>query len=162
MDQLKVYLDRLYAYNFWANNQLVGLLASLQVNEATIIRDLSHYLAAQEIWISRIQGREAEVKGVWEVYDLAWAATFIPHNHAYWQQFISQMTEADYYRLIAYKNTKGDYYETPVIDIMGHCVNHATYHRAQIARTLRNMGHTPLNTDYITYCRLVAHPALSL
>ena len=154
---MNAYFTRLYAYNEWANLQLLDLLQPhpAQLTEEIFIA-LSHYLAAQEIWISRIQGRPANVKGVWEIYDLPTCEKLAADTAAAWNSYVPTMTTEDYYRKIAYKNTKGDYYETPVIDIMAHCVNHATYHRAQIARLLRQAGVIPINTDFITYARLMA------
>jgi uncharacterized damage-inducible protein DinB len=38
---------------------------------------------------------------------------------------------------------------------MIHLVNHSTYHRAQIATLLRQGGLEPVNTDFITYDRVV-------
>ena len=153
---LTAYFERLYAYNFWANTQLLNLIES---NPSAYTEDvqiaLSHYIAAQEIWASRIAGRAAEVKGVWEKYSIEQCKAFAKSTADYWEGVLATLHKPeDYTRKIAYKNTKGDYYETPIVDIVGHCVNHATYHRAQIARMLREKGVAPVNTDYITYCRL--------
>jgi uncharacterized damage-inducible protein DinB len=38
---------------------------------------------------------------------------------------------------------------------MIHLVNHASYHRAQIALLMRQQGHEPINTDFITYDRVI-------
>jgi uncharacterized damage-inducible protein DinB len=38
---------------------------------------------------------------------------------------------------------------------MIHLVNHSTYHRAQIAILLRQQGFEPVNTDFITYDRVI-------
>jgi uncharacterized damage-inducible protein DinB len=34
-------------------------------------------------------------------------------------------------------------------------VNHASYHRAQVAMLLRQIGLEPINTDFITYDRVM-------
>jgi uncharacterized damage-inducible protein DinB len=149
------YFNRLYKYNTWANGRLISLIEqNPAVYSGEVEVALSHYLAAQEIWISRIQGRAAIVGGVWEKYTLERCREIDTQSTESWLSFLSSASEQDFFQKIAYKNTQGDYYETPVIDIMGHWVNHATYHRAQIARMLRQAGITPVNTDYITYCRL--------
>lgn len=150
---LNDYFERLYTYNIWANDQLLTLLENHKVTDQEIMVATSHYLAAMEIWISRIQGRPARVNGVWEVYDVARCREISQESGQDWLAQIKTLTPEAYHRRIAYKNTRGDYYETPVIDIMGHAVNHATYHRAQIARMLRQLGITPVNTDFITYAR---------
>jgi uncharacterized damage-inducible protein DinB len=38
---------------------------------------------------------------------------------------------------------------------MIHLVNHSSYHRAQIAMLLRQKGFEPINTDFITYDRVI-------
>ena len=157
---MNAYFERLYSYSRWANIQLTDLLAQTLPSDPVILRDLSHEIAAFEIWISRIQGREARVKGVWEVLTLEECVALNEAVFSDWLSYIPTMKPEDYYRIIAYKNTKGDYYETPVIDIMAHAVNHGTYHRAQIAVKIRVAGFTPVNTDFITYARTFALPAV--
>lgn len=151
---LDSYFQRLYAYNAWANDQLLAVIEANPPKDERIWVGLSHYLAALEIWISRIEGRAARVNGVWEVYDLGRCKELAAQTAESWNNFLANIQAGDYVRRIAYKNTKGDYYETPVVDIMGHAVNHATYHRAQIATILRQEGIIPVNTDFITYARL--------
>jgi uncharacterized damage-inducible protein DinB len=43
-----------------------------------------------------------------------------------------------------------------VEQIMIHLVNHSSYHRGQIAMLLRQNGFEPVNTDYITYDRVIS------
>jgi uncharacterized damage-inducible protein DinB len=38
---------------------------------------------------------------------------------------------------------------------MAHLVNHGTYHRGQVAVLLREKGYDPVNTDFITYDRVL-------
>jgi uncharacterized damage-inducible protein DinB len=160
---LAAYLTRLYSYNKWANELIIPFIEAQQAHDhPEIMKLLSHYLAAQEIWISRIQGRPAEVKGVWEMYDISTCKTLADNTAENWLTFLQASTPADYHKIIAYKNTQGNYYETPVIDIACHCVNHATYHRAQITKLMRQAGKEVINTDFITYAREVALPELSI
>jgi uncharacterized damage-inducible protein DinB len=49
----------------------------------------------------------------------------------------------------------GDSYTNNVEMIMIHLVNHSSYHRAQIAMLLRQKGLEPINTDFITYDRVI-------
>ena len=56
-------------------------------------------------------------------------------------------------RVVAYHNTKGEPFQTPVWQIVLHVVNHASYHRGQITTLLRQLGHTPAGTDLVAYYR---------
>ncbi|MES2387189.1 MAG: DinB family protein [Bacteroidota bacterium] len=151
---LNPYFERQYAYSRWANQQVIDLLKTTTLTEdREILVELSHEIAAFEIWISRIQGRAPRVGGVWEIYDLARCEALNNEVLADWLAYIPTMKHEDYFRIIAYKNTKGDYYETPVIDIMGHAPTHGNYHRARIAVLIRAKGFIPVNTDFITYAR---------
>lgn len=161
--QLNSYLTRLYNYNRWANETLLPFIAEQGADsDAEIMKTLSHYLAAQEIWISRIQGRDPKIKGVWDVYTMDRCRDLARETAIDWLDFLEGMKPEDTTRIIAYRNTQGNYYETPVIDIMCHCVNHATYHRAQITKLMRQLGKEVINTDFITYARNFSLPELSL
>jgi hypothetical protein len=41
----------------------------------------------------------------------------------------------------------------PLGQLMWHAVNHSTHHRGQLATQLRQLGHTPPNTDFTRYLR---------
>ncbi len=56
-------------------------------------------------------------------------------------------------RAIAYVNSKGEAFESTVGDILLHVAQHGAYHRGQIARLLREAGHTPPYTDFIQFAR---------
>ncbi|MEO5599964.1 MAG: DinB family protein, partial [Cyclobacteriaceae bacterium] len=70
-----------------------------------------------------------------------------------WIDFI-QTTE-NFNREMTYKNYVGEDYTNNVEMIMIHLVNHSSYHRAQIAMLLRQKGFEPINTDFITYDRVI-------
>ena len=61
--------------------------------------------------------------------------------------------DADWDRDVAYRDLKGNPYETPVWRIIAHLVNHDSYHRGQVVTMLRQLGHAPPGTDLILYYR---------
>lgn len=73
---------------------------------------------------------------------------------AQWLDFIRSNDSFD--RMLKYNNYTGDYYENNVEHIMMHLVNHGSYHRGQIALLMRMRGFQPVNTDFITYDRVVS------
>jgi uncharacterized damage-inducible protein DinB len=153
---MKKYFERLYRYNNWANDIILNALTEHNVEDAEISKLISHLIAAQEIWISRITNRPPNVNGVWTVFTLEECRKLAEESGHDWLTFIENITDRDYKRIISYKNTQGIAYDTPVIDIMGHAVNHTSYHRAQIAKLLRQKDIAPPNTDFITYARAFA------
>jgi uncharacterized damage-inducible protein DinB len=70
-----------------------------------------------------------------------------------WIEFIE--TADNFERELKYTNYVNDYYENSIGDIMAHLVNHGTYHRGQVAVLLREKGYDPVNTDFITYDRVL-------
>ena len=56
---------------------------------------------------------------------------------------------------IRYRNTKGQEFATPVLDILTHVVIHGAYHRGQIAKCIGRCGGVAVNTDFITFAREV-------
>jgi uncharacterized damage-inducible protein DinB len=72
---------------------------------------------------------------------------------ALWLAFVEETENFD--RELTYHNYTGDPYVNNVEMIMIHLVNHSSYHRAQIALLLRQKGFEPINTDFITYDRVI-------
>ena len=55
--------------------------------------------------------------------------------------------------LVTYRNLSGKRFTTSVGDILTHLAFHGTYHRGQIALTVRAEGGIPVDTDFITFTR---------
>lgn len=49
--------------------------------------------------------------------------------------------------------------QTTVAELVGHVVNHGTYHRGNITAMLRQMGHSGVPTDYVFYLFELNNPA---
>jgi len=114
---------------------------------------MGHILAAQFLWLHRIKGLPpAEVK-LWGEYTLQQLARMSDESASLWLEFV-EGTE-DFNRELTYLNYTGDPYTNNVEMIMIHLVNHSTYHRAQIALLLRQEKLEPVNTDFITYDRVI-------
>lgn len=114
---------------------------------------MSHLLAAPFIWLNRIKGLpKSEVK-LWETQSLETLQQMAEEGAAIWLDFIENTASFD--RDLSYSNYTGDPYVTNVEQIMIHLVNHSSYHRGQVALRVRQLGLQPVNTDYITYDRVV-------
>jgi len=145
-------LEKLAAYNLWANEQLLTYLESLPDKvPAASLRLLGHIFNAQAIWLSRIlptanAGLPFTDRTLTECRQLHQTTAAQLSNLAAWEP--DKLAE-----IISYVNTQGEAFETSVHDILTHVFNHSTYHRAQIARDLRQNNLTPINTDFINYVR---------
>jgi uncharacterized damage-inducible protein DinB len=148
--------EKLGAYNVWANDTLLRHLDGLAATGATIptsaLRLFSHVLNAQAIWLGRLTNTPSPVK-VWQEHDLATLHHWHEQTSERFHQYGIQADDAELQRLITYTNSIGEAYTSQVSDILTHVPVHANYHRAQVARELRQNGLEPINTDFITYCR---------
>lgn len=150
---MKAYFLKLYQYNQWANTRVLDCLARQHVNDEKIMSVMGHVIAAQFLWLHRIQGLPpAEVK-LWGNYTLEQLVSMSTEITQRWVQFVSDTD--NFNRDLSYKNYVGDPYVTNVETIMIHLVNHSSYHRAQVAMLLRQKGYEPINTDFITYDRIL-------
>ncbi|MFD2246745.1 DinB family protein [Pontibacter ruber] len=145
-------LKNLSEYNIWANQTMLNVFETLPHLPNNAARLLSHALNAQAIWIARITDTQSPVK-VWQEHNLEQLKELHKNTSYRLAEIAAKADETEFNRLIDYTNSQGNKYSTRVLDILTHAFNHATYHRAQVATDLRKNGHTPPNTDYVTYVR---------
>ncbi|MBL7855163.1 MAG: hypothetical protein JNL17_12235 [Cyclobacteriaceae bacterium] len=150
---MKDFFVKWYAYNAWANDRVLRAMEKQDVHDESILRLFSHLLSAQFIWLNRIKGLPTEPFPLWQVYKLSELRTMTEDAAQNWNAFIE--SQKSFRHILKYRNYVGDYYENDVEQIMIHLVNHGSYHRGQIALLMRQKGYEPINTDYITYERVV-------
>lgn len=148
-------LQKLCAYNTWANSLVLEALTKASAIQSADIPGncmtlLSHIANAQVIWTSRIQGSTPPVT-VWQEHDLDTCGVMLRQSGERLKEIVEKDTSLD--RVITYKTFAGDPFENVVADILLHVFNHGTYHRAQIAKEMKNNGIKPVNTDYIQFVR---------
>ena len=114
---------------------------------------LCHVFGGDRVWLQRVQGDpqpkfiEPEDRTL-EALERQW-----PAIHQAWIDLLAGETEQSLGRRIAYRDLKGNAWETPLWQIMFHLVNHGTHHRGQVSGFLRAMGGTPPPLDLIAYYR---------
>lgn len=150
---MKSYFLKLYQYNAWANKRVLDCLNRQHVADEKILSLMSHVLSAQFIWLNRIKGLPTSPFPLWQLYKLNELMTMADDVGKNWLAFVED--NDDFERVLVYKNYVGDPYENKVEQIMIHLVNHGTYHRGQVALLLRQKGYEPVNTDFITYDRVI-------
>ena len=149
---MKKYFLKLYQYNLWANNRVLGALNRQSVTDEKILTLMGHIVAAQFLWLHRIKGLPAPDVKLWGNYSLEQLNTLADAAGKQWLEFVEATDDFD--REMTYTNYTGDPYTNNVEMVMIHLVNHSSYHRAQIAMLLRQNGLEPVNTDFITYDRV--------
>jgi uncharacterized damage-inducible protein DinB len=151
---MKQYFLKLYQYNWWCNQRVIAALKRQNVADEKILSVLGHVVAAQYLWLHRIQALPAPDVKLWGTYSLDQLEKMTNEIGKRWIDFIESTD--DFNRELVYKNYTNDPYVNNVEQIMIHLVNHSSYHRGQIAMLLRQKGFEPVNTDYITYDRVIS------
>lgn len=156
-------IRELYAYNRWASRRIVDAASRLSADELardlgssfSSVRDtLAHILAAEWVWLERWRGRSPEA-----VPD-SWNLGTPDELRAKWAEveddqaaLLSELSEQDLLRRVAYRNTTGEAFEQPMGQMLRHVVNHSTYHRGQVVTMLRQLGAEAPSTDLILFYR---------
>jgi uncharacterized damage-inducible protein DinB len=143
-------LEKLYEHNWWAHDEIVAELRR-QAPDAETLRLVAHVVAAEHLWLSRIDGVPARV-AVWPTMTVDEIVTLETENRA---RFRALLVRPDDTRLrrVPYRNSAGNDFENDVEEILTHVAMHGHYHRGQIARAMRATGREPVYTDYIGFVR---------
>lgn len=150
---MKKYFLKLYQYNAWANDRVLSCLTKQDVDDGKILGIMGHILAAQFLWHHRIKGLQAPDVKLWGAYRLTDLNAMADEAGRLWLDLVEETD--NFNRALTYHNYVGDPYTNNVEMIMIHLVNHGTYHRGQVALLLRQKGFEPVNTDFITYDRMI-------
>lgn len=149
---MKDYFSRLLQYDHFTNKQLIEVIRQTG-NPPKAVKLMAHLLGAQQVWLGRCEQDPTAPQGpIWPDWPVETLSGVNDANHQRWMAYLAQ--EADFNRIISYKNSKGDSFADNLTDVLAHLVNHGTHHRAQAGQELKLAGVEKLPvTDYIFYIR---------
>jgi uncharacterized damage-inducible protein DinB len=142
------HLDRLFAYDLWANQRILSSLAAIDNPPRRSVEFLAHILSAQRLWWQRI-AEQAQTLAVWPDLSLRECASQAAELSAIWKAYLGTMDEAGLSNSVTYKNSRGESWTSKIEDILQHVILHSAYHRGQIAIEMRAAGLVPAYTDFI-------------
>jgi uncharacterized damage-inducible protein DinB len=152
------YLRRQFSYDEWANKEVLAAIraaggadpssADKSSPSHRSLQLMSHILAAERLWLERLQQKPQSVP-VWPEPDLAQCEAEAATLGGLWLEFLDLITAGDVSQSISYKNSKGEPWTSTIVDVLTHVVLHSAYHRGQIATHMRASGQTPAYTDFI-------------
>ena len=142
--------ERLFAYDDWANREVIANLRTLDPNAAApAMRLLGHIIGAQWLWLCRLRSKEQKM-AIWPELTLDAAEKELDDLRRAWRDIWNRAIQG---RSIEYRNSRGERWTSMVNDVLMHVVMHGTYHRGQIATLVRQSGNTPAYTDFIQATR---------
>lgn len=152
---MQPHLERLFAHVRWADARVLDLLDTTpEARQPPVLRLVAHLLAAERVWMLRLRGEDSSVQPVWPgETTLEEMRRMAAANAAEYDAFLAGLTDAELAAEVAYTNTQGTAFRTPVGEILLHVALHGAYHRGQIAQLVRAGGAAPVNTDYINFVR---------
>ncbi len=151
----KPLIEKLYAHVTWADDRTLEALRAAEDLPAKALELYAHVVAAELVWLARLEERVAEVP-VWPRWSVAECAGHAARAQEGFAEVLAALAEADLDHPVHYANSAGQEFDTPVGEILVHVALHGSYHRGQVALLLREAGEEPAATDYIAYVRGVA------
>lgn len=145
--------ERLFEFDAWAMARVFDALAAIPSPPSQALSRIEHIAWATELWLTRVQGVVSPPESALRGMGLAALRARAEASGAAWLALARSSSDADLARLVHYRNTKGLEFDNAVGDIMTHVVNHATYHRGQIASDLKGLRPEPVATDFIVFAR---------
>jgi uncharacterized damage-inducible protein DinB len=146
------HFKRLLAYDQWAMDLLMKDVEAMPTPEPTALGRISHILAAEEIWLSRLLGVDLSgITTVWPERGPTECRQKLTELGKKWKDYMDNLKDESFGKIISFKNTKGQPNQAPVGAILTQVFNHATYHRGQIATAIKKAGGEPHSTDFYGY-----------
>ena len=152
-------LADLYAYNAWANDRTIASVEALSDEEyarvlgggwPSVADTLAHLASATRAWDERFAGRSPErLLTAKDLPRRGDAAAMLRAADAALAERVRASTPADREKILAYTNIQGKTKKVPAWAVFRHAVNHASYHRGQIASMVRMLGKEPKATDLV-------------
>jgi uncharacterized damage-inducible protein DinB len=147
MDLLS-YLRKLFAYESWADREVLQRLRSCATPPGRSRQIFAHIVAVQDLYLSRLlqDGRSIVV---WPDLALDECDAELVRLGSLWRAFFSRLTPSELDRVVPYSNSLGESWQNGVRDMLMHVVLHSSYHRGQIASLLGAAGGKAPYTDFI-------------
>jgi uncharacterized damage-inducible protein DinB len=151
---MKEHLARMLRAMAWADAQVLDSLRACPAAWGEALPLFAHVLGAEHLWMARLESRAPSQPG-WPSLSLEECAALAAENAVRYSAYIDQQSELDLARVISYRTSQGEPFDSTVLDILTHVVIHGAYHRGQIAKVIGRAGGRSVNTDYIIFARSV-------
>jgi uncharacterized damage-inducible protein DinB len=153
MTPSKDFLRDMFDYMRWGDRLMISAARSVAdeqyyadqgISIGSLHKLLVHCMAAQWLWLSRWRGESPTKIESHEQYptrdalELRW-----PLVHSATVDFLGLQSPQSLGRIVNYRNMKGEHFSLPLSDLMLHVLDHASYHRGQVASMIKRAGGQP-------------------
>lgn len=155
-------MRKLFAYNNWAWQQVYASVRELDeaayraprpiFGDSSIHNVLVHAMSAEYIWLERCRGTSPT--GLFAPEDYADFDAVVQQWRKFthgWGNYVQWLSDEDLERVVDYRNTRGNGFSLPLVDILQHVINHATEHRSQLTPILFALGKPTEPLDYMLF-----------
>jgi uncharacterized damage-inducible protein DinB len=154
-------IRELYAYNRWANAQVLKSVAHLTHGQLTrdlgashrsILDTLVHILHWEWSWLQRwTPTPHSQVFSAATLPDAAALEAGVHSVESAQRELLESLTGERLAGIVGYVNDRGETWAYPLWRQMYHVVNHSSHHRGQIVGMIRQLGCEPATTDFLAF-----------
>lgn len=145
-------LRRLWDHAAWADAALVAEFGRMPTVSALALREYTHILGAEEVWLARLEARQSSA-AVWPALSLSAVAELARDTRDGYRRYMTSINEKELAGDVEYTNSAGKTFRTRIDDVLLHVVLHGQYHRGKVNLLLRQDGMSPVPVDFIAYVR---------
>jgi uncharacterized damage-inducible protein DinB len=152
-------LAALFAYDRWAEARMLDACRlvpperygeELAPGWASLRSSVAHIAAATDLWVRRFLGQPSD--GFVPESELATpdeVARLSATSHDALDRLALELTSERLAAPFTYRNLRGQTATVPLWAVLRHVINHASYHRGQVASKLKRLGVEPPITDFV-------------
>ena len=145
-------IRRIWAHTAWADAILLEALTRGSTVSAEAWREYAHILAAEAVWLARLEQRPASVP-VWPTLTFDEVAALRGSVVASYDAYLARLDAASLLGSCTYRTSAGQEFTSVVHDVLVHVALHGQYHRGKINLLLRQGHCEPGPVDYIGFLR---------
>jgi uncharacterized damage-inducible protein DinB len=143
----------LFEYDRWANARMFEAVDALTEEQFANVREtLAHIIGVEWIWFQRCNGVSPTTTPAWmENPTRDGLQTQLRTIERAWEDYVAALRDDDLPGVIEYVHLAGEPGSRKLVHLLQHVVNHSTYHRGQVATRIRQVGGTPIGTDFLRF-----------
>lgn len=145
-------IRRMWAHAAWADAALLEALTRGSNVPAEAWREYAHVIAAEAVWLARLEQRPAPVP-VWPTLSPNEVAALRASVVTGYDAYLARLDAASLLGSFTYRNSTGQEFTSVVHDVLVHVALHGHYHRGKLNLLLRQGHCEPGPVDYIGFVR---------